>query len=98
MTVIFGQCNNTTRSKIALDTTYETDCQNGSIINFPAQLQTVCYRSNNGGFSFKPYKNFVSVKSLNKFSNAKLNDLYGFKKELKIKYDAVLAMVGKFPN
>ena len=38
------------------------------------------------------------VKSLNNFSNAKSNDPHGFNEELKIKYDAVLAVVGKFPN
>ena len=38
------------------------------------------------------------VKSLNNFSNAKPNDPHGFKEELKIKYDTVLAVVGKFLN
>ena len=38
------------------------------------------------------------VKSLNNFSNAKPNDPHGFKEELKIKHDAVLAIVGKFLN
>ena len=35
---------------------------------------------------------------MNNFSNAKPNDPHGFKEELKIKYDAVLAVVGKFLN
>ena len=35
---------------------------------------------------------------MNNFSNTKPNDPHGFKKELKIKYNAVLAVVGKFPN
>ena len=35
---------------------------------------------------------------MNNFTNAKPNDPHGFKEELKIKYDAVLAVVGKFPN
>ena len=48
--------------------------------------------------SFKPYKNIVVVKSLNNFSNAKPNDPHGFKEELKIKYNAVLAVVRKFLN
>ena len=34
---------------------------------------------------------------MNNFSNAKPNDPHRFKKELKIKYDAVLAVVRKFP-
>ena len=61
-------------------------------------MRTVCYRSNDGGLSFKPYKNVVVVKSLNNFSSAKPNDPHGFKEEPKIKFDAVLAVVGKFPN
>ena len=40
----------------------------------------------------------MAVKSLNNFTNAKPNDPHGFKEELKIKYDAILAVVGKFPN
>ena len=47
---------------------------------------------------FKPYKNVVVVKSLNNFSNAKPNDPHRFKEELKIKYDAIIAVVGNFPN
>ena len=67
-------------------------------------LWTVCYGSDDGGLSFKPYKNVVVVKSLNNFSNEKPNDPHGFKEELKIKYNAILAVIGilgvigKFPN
>ena len=38
------------------------------------------------------------MKSLNNFTNANPNDPHGFKEELKIKYDAVLAIVRKFLN
>ena len=38
------------------------------------------------------------AKSLNNFSNTKPNDPHGFKEELKIKYDAVLAIVGQCSN
>ena len=36
--------------------------------------------------------------TMKNFSNSKQNDPHGFKKELKIKYDAILAVAGKFPN
>ena len=98
MTIIYGQCDDATRTKIALSTNYETICADAELINFLAILQTVCYRSDNRGLSFKPYKNVVVVNSLKNFSNAKPNDPHGFKEELKIKYDAVLAVVGEFPN
>ena len=38
------------------------------------------------------------MKSLNNFSNAKPNDPHRFKEELKIKFDAVLAVFWKFLN
>ena len=58
-------------------------------------VRKVCYGSDDGGLSFKPYKNVVAVKSLNNFTNANPNDPHGFKEELKIKYEAVLAIVKK---
>ena len=85
MTIIYRQCDNATRTEIALGTNYETIRANAELNNFLAILKTVCYGSDNGGLSFKPYKNVVVVKSLNNFSNTKLNDPHGFKAELKIK-------------
>ena len=38
------------------------------------------------------------MKSLNNFTNANLSDPHGFKEELKIKFDAVLAVIRKFSN
>ena len=98
MTIIFRQCNNATRTKIALGLNYKTNCEDEELINFLTRLQTFCYGSDDGGLSFKLYKNVVAVKSLNNFSNAKLNNPLGFKEELENKFDAVLAVVGKFPN
>ena len=98
ITIIFGQCDDATRTEIALGTNYKKDCEDGNLINFLTRLQTVCYGSEDRGLSFKPYKNVVVVKSLNNFSNAKPNDPHGFKEELKIKYNAILAVVGKFQN
>ena len=98
MTIVFEQCDNETRAEIALGPNYNTNCEDGELINFLTRLQTVCYGSDDGGLSFKPYKNVVAVKSLDNFSNAKPNDPHRFKEEPKIKFDAVLAIIGKFPN
>ena len=98
ITIIYGQCDDATRTEIALGASYEQDRKDGNLVNFLERLRTVCYGSDDGGLSFKPYKIVVAVKSLNNFSNAKPNDPHGFKEELKIKYDAVLAVVDKFPN
>ena len=85
MTVIYGQCNNVARTKITLQETYEADCQAANIINFLKRLCTVCYKSDDGGLFFKRYKQVISVKLLNNFSNNKLNNPHGFKEEIKIK-------------
>ena len=85
MTIIYRQCDDATRTKIALGTNYEIMCINAELIRFLGLVWKVCYGSDNGGLSFKPYKNVVVVKSLNNFSNTKLNDPHGFKEELKIK-------------
>ena len=41
VTIIYGQCDNATRTKIALGTNYETVCANDELINFLTILQTV---------------------------------------------------------
>ena len=40
----------------------------------------------------------VAVQSLHNFSNSKPNDPHAFKEQLKIKFGAVSAIVGKFPK
>ena len=98
MTIIYGQCDDATRTEIALGDCYKAICTDGELINFLALVRKVCYGSNDGGLSFKPYKITVAIKSLNNFINANPSDPHGFKEELKIKFEAVLAVVGKFPN
>ena len=82
MTIIFRKCKDATRTEIALGANYNTDCENGELINFLTRLQILFYGSDNRGLSFKPYKNVVVVKSLKNFSNSKPNDPHGFKEEL----------------
>ena len=94
ITIIFGQCNDATRTKIAHGTTYEAECDNRNLINFLTRLRTICYKSDDGGLSYKPYKLVVAVKSLHNFSNLKPDDPHAFKEELKIKFGAILKMLG----
>ena len=77
---------------------YEVNRNKGNFINFLNRLKVVCYESNDGGLSYKPYKVVVTVKSLNNFTNPRADDPHGFKKEVKVKYDATMAIVGKFPD
>ena len=62
MTIIYGQFDNATRTKIALSDDYEIILHDAELIRFLEIVQTVCYGSNDGGLSFKPYKNVVVVK------------------------------------
>ena len=56
MTIIYGQCDDATRTKITLGVTYKVDHQAKNIINFLEQVHTVCFGRDNGGLSFKQYK------------------------------------------
>ena len=99
MTIVYRQCNDATSTEIALGTTYEADCQDRNIIFFLKRVRTVCFESDKRSLSFGPYKEVLSVKSLNNFSNNKPHDPKFFKEEIiKIKLDAINAVIEKFPN
>ena len=49
MTIIFGQCDDTTRTKISLGESYKTNCEAGELIKFLTRVCKVCNGSNNGG-------------------------------------------------
>ena len=53
MTIIFGQCDEATKTTIALGETYHADYQAGNLIKFLNQVHTVCFGSNNVGLSFE---------------------------------------------
>ena len=83
ITIIFGQCNDATRTKIA----------------FLTRLRTICYKSDDGDLSYKSYKMVVTVKSLNNFSNSNTNNNpHTFKVELKIKFSAVSTITRRFSS
>ena len=93
MTIICGQCNDTTMTEIALGTNYTADRNAGNLINFIQRLNVICYESNDGCLFHKPYNIAIAVKALQNYNNLKPNDPHGFKEELKIKYEATLAIV-----
>ena len=98
ITILFGQCDEATKTKIALGATYAADRQAGSLIAFLERLRTVCFGSDDGGLSYGPYKQVVAVKLMNNYTNNEPNDPHGFKEQVKIKYKGIKAIVGKFPN
>ena len=61
-------------------------------------MRSICFGGDNGGLSYAPYKQAVAIKSLNTFTNNDPQDPHGFKEQVKIKFEATKAIVGKFPN
>ena len=70
-------------TQIALGRTYKMDYQDRNIIRFLEQVRTVYFGSNDGGLSFRPSKEVLSVKLLlNNFGNIKPHDPHGFKEQI----------------
>ena len=95
--IIFGQCDEATKTKIALRATYIVDRQAENFIKFIKQLHTVCFGGDDGGLSYGPYEQVVAVKSMNNYINNEPYDPHGFKEQVKIKFKATKAIVGRFP-
>ena len=98
MTIIYGQYNDATLTKLVLKPTYAGDCDNGNIIKFLDRIKLICYESKGRGSSHKPYKIAFAVKLLHNCTKPKPDDPHRIKAEVKVKYNAPLAIVGKFPN
>ena len=96
--ILFWQCDEATKTKIALGATYATDRQAGRLSAFLKQMRTVCFSGGDGVLSYGPYKQVVAIKSLNAYTNNKHQDPHGFKEQVKIKYEATEAIAGKFSN
>ena len=98
ITILFGQCDEATQIEIALGDNYIEDRDEGRLLAFIEQLRAICFGGNNGGLSYPPYKQVVAIKSLNTYTNNEVHNPNGFKEQVKIKYEATKAIVGRFPN
>ena len=98
ITILFGQCDEATQTEIALGDNYTEDRNEGRLLAFIEQLRAICFGGNNGGLSYPLYKQVVAIKSLNTYTNNKVHDPNSFKEQVKIKYKATKAIVGRFPN
>ena len=98
ITILFGQCDEATHTKIALGATYTADCNAGRLLTFIEQMRTVCFGGDDGSLSYGPYKQVVEIKSLNTYTNNEPQDPHGYKEQIMIKYEATKVKVGKFPN
>ena len=76
--IIFGQCDEATKTKITLRATYAMDRKEGNLINFVNRLQTVCLGGDDGGLSYGPYKQVIAIKSMNNYTNNEPYDPHGF--------------------
>ena len=61
-------------------------------------MRSICFGGNDGGLTYLPYKLVVAIKSLNTYINNEVHDPNGLKEQVKIKYEATKAIVGRFPN
>ena len=52
ITILFEQCDEATKTKIALGSTYVEDRQEGRLIEFIKKMHTVCFGSDDGGLSY----------------------------------------------
>lgn len=78
---------------------YEKALEDEDVLNIINNLRAICYGNYDGGLSYTPYKTAIAVKSLNNFQPAnKYTDPHVFEEELKTKFQATLAMTGRFPN
>ena len=98
ITILFGQCDEATKTKIALGATYAVYGQTGRLVEFLKRHRTDCFGSDYGGLPYMPYKQVVAVKLMNNYNNNEPNDPHGFKEQVKTKYEANKGIAGKFPN
>ena len=98
ITILYGQCDKATQTEISLGDNYTNDQNGGRLLAFIERLHAIYFGGDDGGLSFSPYKQVVVVKSLNSYTNNDTYDPNGFKEQVKIKYEATKAIVGRFPN
>ena len=77
--IIFRQGDEATKTKNALGACYAVDRKEGNLINFINQLRTVCFGGDDGGLSYRPYKQVIAIKSMNNYTNNEPFDPHGFK-------------------
>ena len=98
ITILFGQCDEATQTKIALGNYFTADRDEGRLLAFIEWLRSIYFGGDGVGLSYASYKQVVAIKSLNTYTNNDSNDPHGFKEQVKIKFEATKVIVGRFPN
>jgi len=97
MAMIWGQLDDDTQAQMILVASYAQARKDGDIVTFLESLRDICNGSDDGGLSYQPFKAVVAMKGVCNFTNPDVSNPHLYKKELKIKYDAMKAICGKFP-
>jgi len=95
--MIWGQLDDDTQAQMILVASYAQARKDGDIVTFLELLRDICNGSDDGGLSYQPFKVIVAIKGVCNFTNPDVSNPHLYKKELKIKYDAMKAICGKFP-
>ena len=82
MTLTCKQYDKATLTELALRSTCKANCNNGNLVQFLDQPKVICYKSNDGGLSYKTYKIIVTIKPLYNFINSKPKNPHGYKEEV----------------
>ena len=85
ITILYGQCDEATQTEIALGDNYTDDRDEGRLLAFIERLRAICIGGEDGGLSYPSYKQVITIKSLNTYTNNDTNDPNGFKEQVKIK-------------
>ena len=84
ITILFWQCDEATKTEIALGATYTADCQTKRLSTFIKRMRTVCFGRDDDSLSYGPYKQVVAIKSTNNYPNNKPHDPHGFKEQVQV--------------
>ena len=98
VTFIRGQLDEGTTNELELSPEYEKALKDGDVVKIISNLRTICYGNDDGGLSYRPYKAVIAAKGLTTYVTSNPADPHGFKDELRTRYNAALALTGKFPN
>ena len=97
LAMIWGQLDDDTQAQMILVASYAQARKDGDIVTFLESLRDICNGSDDGGLSYQPFKAVVAIKGVCNFTNPDVSNPHLYKKELRIKYEAMKAICGNFP-
>lgn len=100
VTVVRSQLDEGRRNELDLYKGYKETMaeKNKDVITILDMLGAICHENDDDGLSFAPYKNTVALWNIRNYVNPKVEDPCYYKDEIKTKFQATLALSGRFPN